>query len=305
MKKTLILNSFGFFLCISCIIEDANVIVPAYKKEVVVNAFLTPDSLINVNLTYSINLDEPNKFVTIDDARVVIYENEFLLDTLMFVGNGNYVSEYFPLALQLYKIEIITTNGIILNAISLMPEKPMTSIKSLEKVRCGSSDKMYAITLDIDRTPIGYDYWFGFLATAYDSICYPNNKKAIFCPTNIVYSTDNRISKFNQSTYPYFTCENMNLKEFGIEALITKNVLDENNSPISFLQNYFYRDRYFISVVAASEEYSNYYRSIISNLNYEYGKDENPFNSPQKIYGNIDGGLGIFSCYNRVVLKIE
>ncbi len=280
-------------------------VVPAYQKEVVVNAFLTPDSLITVNLTYSINLDEPNKFVTIDDASIIVYENDVLLDTLTFVGKGNYVSKYFPMALQLYKIEISTANGKVLNASSLMPEKPEISIKNLEHVRCGSSSNTFSITLDIDRSPIGYDYWFGFLETAYDSICFPHKEKAIYCPTHIMHSTDNRISKFNQSTYPAFTCEDMNLKEFGIEALVTKSVLTKNRSPISFLVHYFRRGDYFISVVAASQEYSNYYKTVISNLNYEYGKDENPFNSPQKIYGNIEGGLGIFSCYNRVILKIE
>lgn len=293
----------------SCIIEDANVVVPANPRQVVVNSFLTPDSLIKANLTYSVNLDEPNEFDPVEDALVIIYENGLYLDTLIYKGLGNYFSSYFPKPLNKYRIEIKTNDGDLVTASSFMPEKPKIGIEKIELLPCSNSNFEYSdsfiITFNLYETPKGYDYWFGFLETANEGRCFPYTEKASFCPIQIMYSTDSRISKFNKSTFPSLVCSNKIVEEFDLEAYITKYSLMTDNGPISFITSSFKKDDYFLSAVAASDDYSKYYKSVISNLNYEYGKDENPFNSPEIIYSNISGGLGIFSCYNRVVIKIE
>jgi hypothetical protein len=81
--------------------------LPAHQPKVVLNSFFSADSVLSVNLSKSQHISAPDAFTNIENAEVLILEDEQEVDKLSYVGNGTFRSEIFkPQAGSIYKIQV-------------------------------------------------------------------------------------------------------------------------------------------------------------------------------------------------------
>src|SRR3972149_3677368 len=98
----------------SCIYREFDVDIPEIGNKMVINSIINPDSLFKINLskTYSSLETDYLQFIFLDSAKVSIYENDRLIEDLIYTGEGVYTSTYLkPKELFNYKIEINNIDG--------------------------------------------------------------------------------------------------------------------------------------------------------------------------------------------------
>lgn len=117
-------------------------------NKIVVNSAFSPDSLIKIYLTsdYSPLIDYYEyDFENINSAAIYLYHNNIIIDTFSFIGNGEYLSNIYPLIGYSYKIKIQAEYFNNVEAYDLIPETvPITSISYKP-----TDDEIYNIKFNI------------------------------------------------------------------------------------------------------------------------------------------------------------
>jgi len=110
----------SFFLC-SCV-KQIEVKLNDYNIALVVNSLITPDSLVTVfvGTTVPILNSEPSY---LNNATVLLWENDLFVDTLNNAANGVYKSSIIPKVGGIYKIEVAASNFNTVYAVDTVPEK--------------------------------------------------------------------------------------------------------------------------------------------------------------------------------------
>src|SRR4051812_6122619 len=105
MKKIfVIIFCFGFFGCQLTVDID----VPFEKAQLTLNSLFSPDSVWKVQLNLNRHVLDKNPFATVDNASVIILENEVPIETLVSKGNGVYRSTSKPVVGKTYTIKVAT-----------------------------------------------------------------------------------------------------------------------------------------------------------------------------------------------------
>lgn len=93
-----------FLVFVSC--EKEIELEPVYlEPKLVVNCLFTPDSAFRVYVSNSQMINE-NANHYINDAEVLLFKDDVLIDSLDYLSNGCYISTYFPEYNSCYKIEV-------------------------------------------------------------------------------------------------------------------------------------------------------------------------------------------------------
>jgi len=118
-----------FLLMMSCQ-KDADLYLRDFESHLVANCFLTPDSVLSVDLSESVRSDLKPDFKPVTGARVMISDrrSEFLLaDT----GKGSYTHPFHPIPGENYSLEIIPAQGKGLFASTRIPSSPEIPVFSM------------------------------------------------------------------------------------------------------------------------------------------------------------------------------
>ncbi|HEY9124960.1 MAG TPA: DUF4249 family protein, partial [Bacteroidales bacterium] len=100
-------------------------------SQYVVNSILNPDSVVRVYISKSVSLTDSAYFPDVNDAKVLLYENNIVIDTLEHQSGGEYRSMYKPKPLMNYSAEVITADNVVLRALDSVPAMPVIETPTL------------------------------------------------------------------------------------------------------------------------------------------------------------------------------
>jgi hypothetical protein len=253
------------------------------EEQIVVNSIFSIDSLFNINLTKSARLNEgifsKDDFKVIDDAQVLIYNKNTIIDTAVSIKNGNYSGHIHPLENHQYKIVIKTDNYNDVYAETIAPSIVLIDTLIMTEIRKNEEYEIKIIFTDKpDEDNFYCIYMFG------ESYYYETENLSI----GEWKITDNRVPVFNDKLFS------------GNQYEVKFNVL------VSLVNEDSYTNKIAVFLYSFNEEYYSFLKSY--NKQVSFGDDDDlqeyfmqGLIEPIPIYSNIKGGQGFFSIYSMSV----
>ncbi|HEY6914946.1 MAG TPA: DUF4249 domain-containing protein [Paludibacter sp.] len=297
------------------------------KPMLVINSFITPDSVIKVHLSKSkFFLEDNTTFEMVNNANVNVWVNGSKVEKLTNTGEGYYLSSFKPLLGDIIKITAETSDMSEVSTVTeIVQPNPIISVDTLNHqfkeypmVSYSSTNNGPYIADTMGLTKIesfGIKVKFNDPSTAsnyyrleakvinyYDDGSVLIGSGAINY-NDIVFGGNNNSSLFETSGYNYyheFSDELFNGKEYNLN--LTFNRITDTYKPE-------YQDMYHeinvktpvkqelrIELQSISKSYFLYLRSRAANMSaVEF------FSEPVQIYSNVTGGIGILGSYSSSV----
>jgi hypothetical protein len=288
---------------VSCM-KEINITIPDQDKKIVMNGFLTPDSLFQINLTKSKSVNENDDIIPfIDSGTVTVYNNGILSETLVPSGNGNYISvSKKPLTGESYHLEA-TVNGMktVFSDASIPPYIPILSIDttyvsdSTNNFGYITENKYYRTNFKF-TDPISENYYLiNFTVEYYDSIY--DNYPTVYWGKRIVpyqVSDEGSFMSIGQRSDIMYVNEGV---------LFSDVLFNGKTNEITF--NLRIGDIYYSTYVNSITLYFNffsitkdYYLYLSSKYKY-INTEHNVFAEPVPVYSNITNGIGILAAGSK------
>lgn len=294
---------------------------------IVMNALISPDSVLNVQLSKSkFFLKDDSSFESLNDAEVKLFVNDTLFEILNPKGNGNYTGTYIPKAGDIVKIIAKQANLNEVNATTtIITPAHISSIDTISQITVTNPIVSYAdysgdnITLDT----VGYNYnkKMNIKVNINDD---PNIKNFYRVTLRIKqYFNDGRESEreyflesddlvfgsanesglfgegFSRSPFNEFSDELFNGKKYDFKMssnfdimVYTDTTYKKPTYPNDNEWPKVVRNELIVQVHSISESYFKYLKTLNSNSNVL-----DFFAEPVQIYSNIKGGIGILGSY--------
>jgi hypothetical protein len=305
------------------------------KPMLVINSFITPDSVIKVHLSKSkFFLEDNSTFETVDNANVDVWVNGTKIEKLTSTGNGYYVASFKPQIGDVIKITA-EENGLpdISSVTDIAHPTNIISVDTLNHqfedypmVQYSSTNNgpYIADTMGFNRIEsFGVKVKFNDPATISNyyrlvvKIVYyynDNSMSMVEAPISyddLVFGGNNNSNPLEMSSYNYyheFPDELFNGKEYILNFTLNRNT-------ITYSQEY--QDKYqqhqpevevkspvkqelLIELQSISKSYFLYLRSRSANMSaVEF------FSEPVQIYSNVTDGIGILGSYSSSFYKID
>ncbi len=322
MKKIIFLLILSISV-ISCM-EVLEIELEPEDKKLVMNSLISPDSLIKVNLSKSINSLDGDAFIKfIDDAEVKLYENGQFIENLNYDSCGYYVSSQKPDLNKEYKVIATHENYPEIEAQTIIP---------------------YNVPIENFRVEIEID---SFTETWTDPVTGETFDTTLYEVTGegtaeIVFNDPAKTDDFYMITFtiikPIYTWDNQgNMYITGYQrapvwANIEGNEENMNYFTINqYMQGYFFNDvlfngeektvhakidtwsifdyntqglpesPFYVHLYSISEEL---YQYMISYDKYQQNV-ANPFSEPVNIFSNVKNGLGLFASFYAYTDSLE
>lgn len=282
-----------------------------FKKMLVVNGLICPDSLISVNVRRTSSILSTENLI-VENADVILFKNNVAVDTLLYHDQGNYLSaNHYASAGNIYSVTVKSSGYPDVYAVDTVPNA--TSI--------------------LDGTIVSGNTFDEYGDPHFDYEIMINDS-----PEKNYYELFLIRQQFpNKFTTSYFI-------SFQIEPVIADPVLraesDLDYSPFTFLfsdklfngQKYFMKNKFMSAATGGnfaerfapepevnyailrtvSRNYFNYRKLWLRHYrNQQIGnKVEEPLSTtlvgnPIPMYSNIVGGYGIFAAYNQTYYKLK
>lgn len=286
---------------------------------VVLNSFISPDSIIYANLTKSkFFLSSKQGFDFVNNADVSVYVNRVFREKLNFTEKGMYRGTFKPLAGDTVRLLVKVTghDDVESTAIVQSPSNILaTEAKMVEKYR-----DEYTIDGEISALYLAGDCEFNVKIS--DNANEQNYYRLVVKKRNqSVYNNDTITYEYSVSfSLEGFKSQSGDLigliddgENRNVQHLITDEMFNGKEIVLKFATEYAY-----LEVVPGFEEYYNYKNpgaseSVIINLQaitkdmYLYLKSKESadeilagfFTEPVQIYNNISNGIGIFGAYTN------
>ena len=243
------------------------------------NCILNPDSTVKARLTVSRNIENNIVFDAVDNASIILYENESNLGEMVSTGNGDYFLNYSPKTGNTYKIKVLANKYNDIEATTIIPEKPDVTylIDSLEYSEQGEFYWVHCNFIIHDKTGPN-NYWL-------------YGKRTI---NNVTY-TGGGYNDINAPFVDDFNREIDTYAKYGFVYNYYVRISDEGFDGEDLSFNTTRRKGFYINFVAADTHYDKYIKSsVTARINNE---SELPFREPIQIYSNINNGVGIFGSF--------
>ncbi len=297
IRKTILIIP-GLILCIflySCE-KEIELKIDESGKMLVVNSIICPDSLVTVSVSYSQYIfgNQPTTYVA--NAKVLLFEEEKLLDTLVWKGKGKYQSKHRPQTDKNYRLEVSDESQtaiakckvpemVLIESLSsetIMAEfmRPATEITILFKDNVGQKNSYKLILKGMRLSDTWPDRYYRI-----EPLLFEYNKDALDEQTNA-------LDELND----YINCAGCS-KGGRRDLVFSDKSFDGTSREIVLnlwglaLEGY----PVYIHLQTLSEDYYNYLYTLDKN------KAKGAFYEPIAIHSNIENGLGIFAAYNNVV----
>ncbi len=255
------------------------------KKRIVVHSLFSPASIIKIKLTEEAAMDEnlPNgNFKIIENALIVLFEDNKLIDTAYYDKNGYYYTKTKPQVNRSYKIVVTAEGYDKVTAEDKIPEP--VPIDSLSK--SDNNDDFFTYLVKVFFTdPENRENYYLF-TTYWYNLTYKDQSSAYYRIDDPVIgkwvSMDLRFPIFNDELLNKTHIFDMQIHAYGenlyeIGAYYVVNLMSISRNMYLFMGSY--------------------------NKQVYTTDDENiePFLDgliePSPIYSNVEGGLGIFAGY--------
>jgi hypothetical protein len=295
--RNLVLLVFFVLLLFSCK-KEVEIPMPQSKKLPIVNSLFCAGGTICVSIYESVaNLDGVPKII--DDAIVLLYEDDNPADTLVYVENGLYVSDIIAKIGSIYKVEAFCNGHKTCYACDTVPELPvLTGV-----VFCDSAliDRYgyYISKADLSIKSIG-------IQTRYYEV---KMYSRYFDYGGIEEIGNMSFSQIN-NTDPVLLETESTLLEYSLLLFSDKLFLKESyNLPVYYYDLYNQWSDYYSDydlIVSMRAVSSNYYKykcsEIIQNFdgNGLFTSGNNLSAMPVSVYSNVENGFGIFAAYSVI-----
>ena len=287
-------------------------LLPVGTSKLYCQSILNPDSAIRVYVgkTTDILDMEPSY---IDDATVLLYENNIFIDTLSHENNGKYFSTIKPSIGEQYTIKVFEEN--ILTAGTFVPDTTKLINPEIEfPTGYDAVNQEYYgnLTFKIDDNPlienfyevvIFYkDYSAYYNEYIYNYLNVPNY--SIVVPDPVV-KNEGDWDYF--PTTIFFSDKLFNGKEqaFSFATVTGKTMLNDGHTISNGL-----KDKGYILLRSISKEYY-LYRKYYTRHAYNSGIHDDEVQNllftgePLDMYTNVTGGLGVVSAFSSTISKIQ
>lgn len=272
--------------------EEESVTFKNTDPKIVLNALIGTDSTIRANVFKSsgINSDSEDKFL--NDAEVVVLEDQKILGEMIFISDGKYeLKNKLLQSTSNYEIKVSYANCKPVNAKSLSLNRILIDNAGISNAE---ADKIN-FSIQFADNPNKTNYYMILL------FAYPDNEIPVrhlmdFNSNDIVYK-GNLIVGNNSANQGLLDGS----KTFSDETFNGSSV------NISFFllnqDNYINANKFVVQLYHITEDYFNYERSYIGIQN----RDDLPFYNKTNLFSNVNNGYGIFATYavDEKVLSVE
>ncbi|MEA4841110.1 MAG: DUF4249 domain-containing protein [Bacteroidales bacterium] len=315
-------------LCTSCE-KDIEFTGETEEPMLVINSFITPDSVITANITKSKFFldenDDSGNFITVENAEVRVYVNDVFKEKMSYVSNGNYKASFAPAIGETIKLEVSApglntawcetkmedaAQIIVLDSTSkTMESYPISNGYYDETPASGTEDTIgyyykirYDFSLHFKDQESGQNYYrlLVKLVTTYDGNY--NSENYDFDFTDIVSgeNADSEDHFSNESIYPntyhVFSDELFNGKEYPLKFSATTEHLEYFPEYASIVG-----PQPTLKIVVELQSISkSYYLYLKSRPSCDI---EDIFAEPIQIHCNVHDGIGILGSYTNCGTK--
>jgi len=296
------------------------------KPLLVVNGFISPDSLIKVHVSKSkFFLQDNSSYESVNNATVNVWVNGTKTEKLVNIGEGYYQASFKPQIGTVIKItaentefsEVSTYTDVVAPNPILSADTTNHIFKEYPNIDRTSQNGVVTLdTMGFSKFE-DFDVHIKFKDPANQANFYKLNLKILnhydndsttlnstwFSSDDIVFGNGNTSGPFDTGSYSYdheFSDELFNGKEyklkltFGITTYIYKDktLNKEQKTPL--------KQELYIELQSISESYFKYIRSRSTSAGtIEF------FSEPVQIFSNVSGGIGILGSYSSSVYKIQ
>lgn len=271
--------------------------LPDQESKIVVNATLSPDSVITVHISKSVGALENKQKSIIYSAKVKLYENDVFKEELVLNTQGFFSSPslFKPSPEKNYKIEVTASNYKSVMAVSKVPSIVIpTSITYIDS----------AFT---ENDPFsGNKEWYSQIDVTINDDATVTNYYAIqLLQQTPVFDTLDNIIAYSLNPV-YIKTNNPNAEVTDTDCMISDEFFNGSSYKISInVSTYNFANdsisTYYLYFKNVSKELYLYKKT----LNKYYNANGNPFAEPVRVYSNVENGMGIFCAYSYTLKKIK
>lgn len=255
------------------------------NRQIVLNSILdAKNDTIWVELTWSKPITESYEDEVIDNATIVLEQNDDSLGIFRYAGNGKYYFIETPCENDSYKI-IVNVAGHITWGQAFVPPAPLAIIELQDRV-CG----LYEILLN-SYSSNDYTLWISASSILErDGIEFKDICKGL-AADNILYDDFNRFSSASFCSFVY---------EYDYFIRILETPAANNNSLEFAIGTLSRNEKHEITVFAVDENLDKYIKYSILARNAEMFMEESPINTDLVLsFSNVQGGVGLVGSINK------
>jgi len=286
------------------------------KSVLVVNSFVSPDSVVSANVSESkFFLEEENTITGIENATVSVYVNDVFKEKMIHTDKGNYRGTYIPTIGEIIKLVVTVSNKTDVSCQDKVLTRPeIVSVDTAVTSSTGGYLLDYHTKLNSNDTQVydtigksrNYDCEFKIkmkdkgneknyyrLAVVRNSTFEgESGYEFVHITDNIdpeAYSSDPLQTEDDSNPFCVFSDDIINGKEYTLKFKLSQNVITFYNRPKETKQEL------IIALQQISKDYYLYLRTrAVAN-------EDNVFSEPVQIHCNIKNGLGVFGSYSSSV----
>ncbi|HMQ47777.1 MAG TPA: DUF4249 domain-containing protein [Saprospiraceae bacterium] len=286
MQKHLIWLTFCvLFLCFGC--QPSEITLPIPEPKLVVYAFWQADHSIEVRVQRSSGPVEDTATDAVNNATVVVYENDAPVDTLRFDENGLYKSSFKPRAGHAYHLEVhaIGFAGVVSEKES-MPERPdiaqvLTIDSTLEQGE--QTRRLFSLFNIVFERPL------------YDTLFFTLNARLLdIADARALYWLSPGFDCGENSSYSFNGIYGCDLSCWPAIAEISFETSNEEFDTYA-------ESKQGITLCRVNEAHHEFHESI-KNVGLV---DDGLFSSPTLLPSNIEGGYGLLSLSTCTYFEIK
>jgi hypothetical protein len=286
------------------------------KSVLVVNSFVSPDSVVSANVSESkFFLEEESTITGIENATVSVYVNDVFKEKMIHTDKGNYTGTYIPTIGEIIKLVVTVPNKTDVSCQDKVLTRPeIVSVDTTVTSSTGGYLLDYHTKLNSNDTQVydtigksrNYDCEFKIkmkdkgneknyyrLAVVRNSTFEgESGYEFVHITDNIdpeAYSSDPLQTEDDSNPFCVFSDDIINGKEYTLKFKLSQNVITFYNRPKETKQEL------IIALQQISKDYYLYLRTrAVAN-------EDNVFSEPVQIHCNIKNGLGVFGSYSSSV----
>jgi hypothetical protein len=299
--RNLILLVFCLLFFFSCT-KEIQIPMPQAQKLPIINSLFCAGDTICVSIYESVaSLDGVPKII--DDALVLLYEDDNPADTLVYAENGLYISDIIAKIGSVYKVEAFCNEHKTCYACDTVPELPVLTGVVFRDSALIDRDGYYISKAELSIKSVGTQtrYYEVKLFARYFN--YSHHVGSTEHINDIFFSQIN-------NTDPVILDSEVSFLDYSILLFSDNLFLTESYIlPVYYCDLYnqvsnFYSDYdLIVSLRAVSANYYKYKCSAIIQ-SFDGGGLLTPGNNlsamPVSIYSNVENGFGIFAAYSVI-----
>ena len=286
MGARLLLPLFCSGVLFSACEQIIEIELPAHTPQLVVNGTFSPDSVINVQVSASKHLQDTANLRSVDNARLVVYENGVVWDSLDFVPGAGFEGPYYrgtryPVAGLSYRIEASAPGFTDVEGEDRIPMPvPLQGVTRRDSVAGSNPDNPYtelSVTFD---DPVGEGDAYVLGAFFRDSI---ETNPGVFTFFNYALQVESADPNLQYDFYSgTFSLSDKTFDGRRVTIKVRVVTWDLENG-----------DTYVV-LGKVSDHYYRYQRTF-----NEYQETAfNPFAEPVIVHSNMTPHMGIFAGYS-------